>query len=122
MERPKNRQEWLNAYNLIRSKKEELKFEMAEKNGLNINNEDEEGLIETSVNAYLIAYKKYIDDNYPELDWVKAKEYLDEVRQNYTSIGSAGLLALQLTINPLLIKFEKGDRSKDLYDEIMSLE
>ena len=121
MELPKNRQEWLNAYNLIRSKKEELKFEMAEKNGLNINNEDEEGLIETSVNAYLIAYKKYIDDNYPELDWTKAKEYLDEVRHNYTSIGSAGLLAFQLTINPLLIKFEKGDRSKDLYDEIMDL-
>jgi hypothetical protein len=67
MERPKNRQEWLNAYNIICSKKEELKFEIAQKNGINLNNEDEEGLIETSINAYIFLYKKYIDENYPEL-------------------------------------------------------
>jgi hypothetical protein len=64
--KPKNRQEWLNAYNLIRNKKEELKFEIAKKNGLNINNKDEEALIETSLNIYFFNYKKYIEDNYPE--------------------------------------------------------
>jgi hypothetical protein len=54
-------------------------------------------------------------------DWEEAKKYLDEARQAYTDVGTAGLLALQLTINPLLIRYEKGERTKDLYDSIMGL-
>ena len=55
------------------------------------------------------------------LNWNKAKAYLDEVRSNYTEIGASGLIALQLTINPLLVRYEKKERSKTLYDEIMDL-
>ena len=55
------------------------------------------------------------------IDWVATKNYLDEVRQNYTSIGTAGMFALQISINPLLVRYEKGERSKELHDEILSL-
>lgn len=57
-----------------------------------------------------------------QIDWTKAKEYLDEIRKQYTEIGSSGLFALQLTINPLLVRYDKGERTQDLYDNIMSLQ
>jgi len=57
-----------------------------------------------------------------ESDWQKAKKYLDEVRLNYTEIGISGTFALQAVINPLLFRYTKGERTQDLYDEIMSLE
>jgi len=56
------------------------------------------------------------------MDWVKAEKWLKEVRQMYTDIGASGLLGLQFSINPLLVRFEKGERTQKLYDEIMSLE
>jgi len=55
-------------------------------------------------------------------DWEEAKKYLDKVRQAYTEIGAGGLLCLQITINPLLIRYEKGERTQDLYVSIMELE
>jgi len=55
-------------------------------------------------------------------DWEEAKKYLDKVRQIYTEIGACGLLGLQITINPLLIRYEKGERTHDLYTSIMELE
>jgi len=57
-----------------------------------------------------------------ELDWVKAENWLKEIRQMYTDIGMSGLLGLQISINPLMVRFEKGERTQDLYDSIMSLE
>lgn len=57
-----------------------------------------------------------------ELDWTKAENWLKEIRQIYTDIGVSGLLGLQFSINPLLIRFEKGERTQKLFDEIMSLE
>jgi hypothetical protein len=54
--------------------------------------------------------------------WTEAKEHLDEIRMMYTGIGASGLLGLRLSINPLLIRYEKGERTQDLYDAIMSLE
>ena len=56
------------------------------------------------------------------MDWIKAENYLKEVRMQYTQIGFAGMPALQITINPLLVRFEKGERTQELYDSIMSLE
>jgi len=44
------------------------------------------------------------------------------VRLNYTEIGISGTFALQAVINPLLFRYTKGERTQDLYDEIMSLE
>lgn len=55
-------------------------------------------------------------------DWEEAKKHLDEVKQVYNVIGTAGFLALQFTINSLLFRYEKGERTQDLYDSIMELE
>jgi hypothetical protein len=56
-----------------------------------------------------------------DLDWTKAYEYLQSIRKMYTEIG-LGFIALKIIINPLLLRYEKGERSQDLYDKIMELE
>lgn len=56
------------------------------------------------------------------LNWGRAKGHLKQIRQLYTDIGASGLLALQGTINPLLIRLEKNERAQDLYESIMNLE
>lgn len=56
------------------------------------------------------------------LAWEKAKEHLQETRQRYAEIGASGIPALTLTLNPLLIRYEKGERTRELYDEIMESE
>lgn len=54
-------------------------------------------------------------------DWDKAREWLYEVERMYKEIGGVGQLALVITIDPLIHRYESGERSEDLYDEIMSL-
>lgn len=56
------------------------------------------------------------------MNWEKAENYLKEVRQRYTDIGASGVPALTMVINPILVRFEGGERSEELYDDIMSLE
>ena len=56
-----------------------------------------------------------------ELNWEEAKERLDEVRQAYFEIGSAGLFGLRLNIDPLLVRYDRGERTQALYDDIMEL-
>ena len=56
------------------------------------------------------------------LDWDKAESWLKEIEQMYTEIGSPGYLALTLTIRPLRDRFNKGERTIELYDEIMELQ
>jgi len=54
--------------------------------------------------------------------WQEAEEYLRKCRAVYASIGIAGMPCMQLVLNPLLIRLESGERSEDLYREIMELE
>jgi len=54
-------------------------------------------------------------------EWEEAKAWLDEVRQAYFEVGSAGLLGLQISINPLLVRYERGERTDELYEEMMGL-
>ena len=56
------------------------------------------------------------------LDWKKAEQYLSEIESGYASIGSAGYFGLVITIRPLRDRFNKGERTQGLYDEIMELE
>ena len=56
------------------------------------------------------------------LDWGKAEQWLHEIEGMYTEIGSVGYLALIFTIRPLRDRFIKGERTQELYDEIMALE
>ncbi len=54
-------------------------------------------------------------------DWEKAQAYLKKVRQQYTDIGAAGVPALTITINPMVVRLERGERTDALHDEIMNL-
>lgn len=56
-----------------------------------------------------------------QLDWNKAETYLKETQLRYTKIGAVGAFALSIAINPLLKRFERGERTINLYDDIMAL-
>lgn len=56
-----------------------------------------------------------------ELNWNEAFNYLTEVRSQYNFVGVSGIPALTVVINPLLIRYSNGERSKELYDAIMEL-
>ena len=55
------------------------------------------------------------------MNWKEAEEWLYEIREAYIETGFAGSFALTLTINPLVKRFEDGERTQELFDEIMEL-
>jgi hypothetical protein len=56
-----------------------------------------------------------------ELDWGKAEEYLANCEKAYAEIGSAGYFALFILIRPLRDRYNKGERTQKLFDEIMGV-
>ena len=56
------------------------------------------------------------------LNWKQAEEHLGECEKAFAEIGSAGYMALNFVIRPLRDRFNKGERSQELYDEIMETE
>ncbi len=60
------------------------------------------------------------------MDWDKAKQHFDDVRKRYQELeGTPGVnttLALRLTFDPLSIRYNNGERSQDLYDEMIAVE
>lgn len=60
------------------------------------------------------------------LDWDAAFDHFNEIRTIYEGlVGMAGVntgLALEHVFKPIAERFEGGERSKDLYDEMMSVE
>lgn len=56
------------------------------------------------------------------MDWNKAEEHLATCEKAYSEIGSAGYFALVAVIRPLRDRFRDGERTQELYDEIMSVE
>lgn len=60
------------------------------------------------------------------LDWEAARKYFDEVRSEYQRLaGTPGVnteLALSLTFRPLAQRFESGERTRELYDEMMGVQ
>lgn len=57
-----------------------------------------------------------------ELDWEKAEYHLNLMIDGYKSIGQCGIFGLMLTLYPLKHRFNSGERTKELYDEIMECE
>lgn len=55
------------------------------------------------------------------LDWKEAENHLYEMEKAYKSIGFAGTFGLSLTINPLIKRFEEGERTQELHDAIMDI-
>jgi hypothetical protein len=55
------------------------------------------------------------------MDWYKAEEYLKTCEAAYAETGTAGAFALNVVIRPLRDRFNKNERSEDLYREIMGI-
>ncbi len=60
------------------------------------------------------------------MDWEKAKARLDEVLQEYKAlIGRLGVntsFAIMLTFDPLLKRYNSGERTQELYDAMLAVE
>lgn len=60
------------------------------------------------------------------MDWIRAKGHFDEIHKRYLDlIGVPGVnvtFALMMTFSPLLERYNKGERSQDLYDAMISVE
>lgn len=56
------------------------------------------------------------------LNWNEASTYLYEMEKAYKEIGASGEFGLQLTLNPLKLRYEAGERTKELYDDIMNIQ
>lgn len=56
------------------------------------------------------------------MDWTKAEERIRMYQKMYEGIGPSGVLGLVVTINPLVERFEKGERTEDLYKAINAVE
>lgn len=57
-----------------------------------------------------------------EDDWEKAVNHLNWMFAEYASIGWTGQFGIQGVLIPLKKRYDAGDRSVRLYDEIMALE
>ena len=57
-----------------------------------------------------------------ELDWKLAENTLNMWIAEYSGIGPAGQLGLQLVLLPLKRRFDSGERTPELYEEIMKCE
>lgn len=55
------------------------------------------------------------------MDWGMAEEHLYEMKSAYESIGLAGSFGLALAINPLVKRYEGGERTIELYNDIMDI-
>ncbi len=55
------------------------------------------------------------------MDWEKAERHLTLCEKAYAGIGSQGYFALIHVIRPLRDRFNLGERSQELYDEIMGI-
>jgi hypothetical protein len=55
------------------------------------------------------------------MDWDKAEKYLQTCERIYGEIGMAGSFAMMFVINPCRVRFNAGERSQELHDEIMEI-
>ena len=60
------------------------------------------------------------------MDWDAAKKHFDEMRKRYQDLeGMPGVnttLALRVTFDPLAKRFNSGERTEELYNEMNSVE
>jgi hypothetical protein len=60
------------------------------------------------------------------MDWNAAKQHFDDVRERYKAlVGVPGVntsLALAVTFQPLQQRYDSGERTQRLYDEMMAVE
>jgi hypothetical protein len=54
--------------------------------------------------------------------WEAVENYLNAMIAEYVAIGQFGVLGLQVTLLPLKKRLDAGERSEELYNEIMDCE
>lgn len=57
-----------------------------------------------------------------ELDWDKAIHYLTMLIAAYVEIGPAGAFGYHMVLRPLKERYDKGERTSELYNAIMECE
>lgn len=57
-----------------------------------------------------------------QLDWNRAIRHLDFLIAEYRALGLTGCFGLYFTLLPLRERIKSGERSQQLYDEIMECE
>ena len=75
-----------------------------------------------AISECIIEVDKTVEPTISEEEWDKAKRYLEMLIVEYASIGFAGSFGLNGVLVPLRKRFEAGERTKALYDEIMECE
>lgn len=67
-----------------------------------------------------------MSESIEQLDWQRAEKYLEMIEREYNKlIGVPGVdvsLALYIVIQPLRVRFNRGERTPELHAEIMGLE
>jgi hypothetical protein len=53
-------------------------------------------------------------------DWRKAEEHLNACEKSYAALSSGGYLVLNYVIGPLRERLNKGERTAELWKEIMA--
>lgn len=55
------------------------------------------------------------------LDWELAEKHLEQCEKAYTEICNCSYFALTMVIRPLRNRFNSGERTEALYNEIMRI-
>ena len=66
--------------------------------------------------------EEIVDDSITDEQWKEAENNLNFYISEYAAIGSSGMFGLYGVLVPLKNRFDKGERTKELYDEMMGLE
>jgi hypothetical protein len=69
-----------------------------------------------------IDFDEWKRQTFSEIDWTKAEQHLQTTENAYAEIGSPGYWTLSLVVRPLRDRFNRGERTQELYDEIMGIE
>ena len=56
-----------------------------------------------------------------KMDWQKAEEHLEACEQAYGRNGTGTTFAMVAVVSPCRRRLERGERTQDLYREIMSI-
>lgn len=55
------------------------------------------------------------------LDWGRAENYLKECESAYMEAGKAGMVAICFVIGPTRDRFNRGERTPELYNDIFEI-
>lgn len=64
--------------------------------------------------------EKWESPNKEELNWAEAEKHLNVMVEAYEEIPT-GIFALRISIYPIKNRFKQGERTKELYDDIMAI-